>query len=78
MIDADPYPEHAFTLYKPEKDQGSGTPPLFDAYFEVRSPHLRKVFEAAIGQMKGIEWAAKPLRVREASYCANRDLTLSN
>ena len=52
----DPYADFAFTLHR-------ATLHTYRAYFDIRSEHLRKVFETAIGNLEGISWTALPLRV---------------
>ena len=59
-VSSDPYADYAFTLHR--------TSPIicsYKAYFDVRSPHLRRMFESIIGKVEGISWTARPLRVSQ-------------
>lgn len=59
---SDPYAANVFTLNRTIDDAV-----VHRAYFDIRSPYLRKIFEEKIGQVEGISWTAKPLRVRIAT-----------
>ena len=58
LNNTDPYAADAFTLHH---TVGASIPYL--AYFEIRSPYLRKAFESEMGQINNISWIARPLRV---------------
>lgn len=58
LNNTDPYAADAFTLHH---TVGASIPYL--AYFDIRSPYLRKTFESEMGQINNISWTASPLRV---------------
>ena len=59
---SDPYAANVFTLNRTIDDSAPHR-----AYFDIRSPYLQKIFEEKIGQVEGVSWTSRPLRVRTTS-----------
>ena len=57
------YAEFAFTVVRKFNPTQEPTLHIITTTYDIRSSHLRKIGKDVIGQVQGITWTAKPLKV---------------
>lgn len=64
------YAEFAFTVVRKFNPTQDPTLHIITTTYDIRSAHLRKIGVDVIGQVQGITWTAKPLKVRNHAFDA--------